>query len=463
MPTLYRGGGILPAGRMLTPVPGADVEGQEDMLIEGETLHGRTLADLRHRTPHTIPTTVADTTIGDADLTGPPTASLPMAWDGHATVVAAGAHRTVVFASDRPGTRGGTDLWYVDVDGRGQVRRLSATATACDEIAPFYDAVDDMLYYASAGGATLGGYDVMRVRILHRPTHATDSMVVGTAENVGAPINSPFDDIFPVISRDSVIVTSNRRAGTDFDVWATARRDLRPVAHTSAPTAPPQGPQATVTGTVVLARTQQPVADADITIRDRRSRSVVTTTTTDRDGRYTATVPTDVPLDVVAQHDRTFHDETTVTIPRSQAGRTVPIDHPLSLPTTYFLRINFPTAMFDTPYGATLDSNGMDTDETWTEALDGLAENLLRTNQGLRRVILIGHTDDVGTDASNTLLGQRRVDFVIDQLVRRGVHRDLLEGRSAGERLLPDRRPNEEVDRWRKRARRVELVKVLER
>jgi outer membrane protein OmpA-like peptidoglycan-associated protein len=57
-------------------------------------------------------------------------------------------------------------------------------------------------------------------------------------------------------------------------------------------------------------------------------------------------------------------------------------------------------------------------------------------------------------------LGKQRVDFVIDQLVQRGVPRALLEGRSAGERLKPTKRPNESQDLWRKRSRRVELVKV---
>jgi outer membrane protein OmpA-like peptidoglycan-associated protein len=80
----------------------------------------------------------------------------------------------------------------------------------------------------------------------------------------------------------------------------------------------------------------------------------------------------------------------------------------------------------------------------------------------LRRLVLVGHTDDVGTDASNTKLGRQRVEFIIDELERRGVERSLMEGRSAGEQLLPTRRTGESEDTWRKRARRVELVKVLQ-
>ena len=60
------------------------------------------------------------------------------------------------------------------------------------------------------------------------------------------------------------------------------------------------------------------------------------------------------------------------------------------------------------------------------------------------------------------VLGRNRVNFIMDELVARGVDRDRMEGRSAGETLLPERRPGESIDLWRKRARRVELVKVLQ-
>jgi len=110
----------------------------------------------------------------------------------------------------------------------------------------------------------------------------------------------------------------------------------------------------------------------------------------------------------------------------------------------------------------TLDSNGRETSQPWRSAIDLLAMNVRASGARLRRLILTGHTDDVDTDAANVELGRQRVDFVIDQLLQRGVPRGVLEGRSAGERELPARRPDESVEQWRKRARRVELVKVLQ-
>jgi outer membrane protein OmpA-like peptidoglycan-associated protein len=72
----------------------------------------------------------------------------------------------------------------------------------------------------------------------------------------------------------------------------------------------------------------------------------------------------------------------------------------------------------------------------------------------------VGHTDDVDTDESNQILGKQRVDFVIDKLVERGVPRNILEGRGEGEQQLLERRKGEPLDTWRKRCRRVELMKV---
>jgi outer membrane protein OmpA-like peptidoglycan-associated protein len=168
-------------------------------------------------------------------------------------------------------------------------------------------------------------------------------------------------------------------------------------------------------------------------------------------------VPAGKPVDIQAQTPEMFFDKVRVAVPDSGS-----ISQPLALPITFVLRVNFPTAIFDAPYEHTLDSNGMETVHTWQGDLDALAANVKISGPRLKRLVLIGHTDDVDTDENNLVLGRNRVNFIIDQLVARGVDRSLLEGRSAGESLLPGRRKDESLIMWRKRARRVELVKVME-
>lgn len=79
----------------------------------------------------------------------------------------------------------------------------------------------------------------------------------------------------------------------------------------------------------------------------------------------------------------------------------------------------------------------------------------------IKKIILIGHTDEKASEQYNLMLGQRRADFVRRQLERRGVPPELLETRSAGESLPLERRPNEPLETFHVRCRRVELVQVL--
>ncbi|HCN04533.1 MAG TPA: hypothetical protein DIS79_02850, partial [Bacteroidetes bacterium] len=222
-------------------------------------------------------------------------------------------------------------------------------------------------------------------------------------------------------------------------------------------------PTATLTGTVLHEQTRQPVVDAEVTARDEQTDRVVSRTRTDTSGTYALDVPVGRDVEITAQSPDLFYDQTTINVPRDQARDTVRAKRELALPIRFNLRVNFPTSVFDNPYEHTLDSNGVETTETWQDALRQVALNVQSSGANLKKLVLIGHTDDVDTDASNLLLGERRVQFVMDRLVELGVDRSLLEGRSAGERLLPDKRRGEAVDQWRKRSRRVELVKVMER
>jgi outer membrane protein OmpA-like peptidoglycan-associated protein len=125
------------------------------------------------------------------------------------------------------------------------------------------------------------------------------------------------------------------------------------------------------------------------------------------------------------------------------------------------LRINFPTDIFDNPYRYTLDSNGVETVQTWQMQLDNLAENIIKSKDKLKIIVLTGHTDDIGSAGYNLTLGKKRVDFVKDELIKRGVPEALLETKSAGKSKPLVKRETEEIEMYRMRLRRVELSKVL--
>ncbi|MBC8124985.1 MAG: PD40 domain-containing protein [Candidatus Kapabacteria bacterium] len=402
----------------------------------------------------------------------------PVFWDGHATISPDG--KWMVFASDRPGGLGGTDLWSVRITSNnsyGTPHRCSNIInTPCDEISPQFTPDGLGILFSSAGHATVGGYDVFKANF----RADADSLVFSTVENIGKPINTTFDEVFPVQTDATTLYygSNQQRSRTterrDFDVYVLHRitnpspsnNPRQPVAVVPAPDSSPELPtlpaeRATITGVVVNQETQLPVADAEVTARERTTRVVISSTRTDSNGRYSLEVPVDTPVDVSAQSSELFYDGFQVNVPKERKNDTIVRDAPIALPITYILRVNFPTSVFDKPYDYTLDSNAIETSQLWTAALDELAANVRSSISRLKRLVLIGHTDDVDSDASNMKLGKQRVDFTIRELVKRGVPQELMEGRSAGERLKPDRRPGEPLDTWRKRCRRVELVKVL--
>ena len=79
----------------------------------------------------------------------------------------------------------------------------------------------------------------------------------------------------------------------------------------------------------------------------------------------------------------------------------------------------------------------------------------------LKELILIGHTDSLGTDAYNDRLGFERATFVANELEKRGIPKAIIRVKSAGRTEPVSRRPDESDEIFRLRSRRVEFIKVF--
>jgi len=97
----------------------------------------------------------------------------------------------VYFSSDRPGGRGGKDIYFAKKEGKGKwsnPKALNANVnTKFDEEAPYYHA-DGTLYFSSKGHNSIGGYDIFK-------TTGSETKF-DEPENLGLPINSIEDDVF---------------------------------------------------------------------------------------------------------------------------------------------------------------------------------------------------------------------------------------------------------------------------
>ncbi|MBT1706395.1 OmpA family protein [Fulvivirgaceae bacterium PWU20] len=108
-------------------------------------------------------------------------------------------NKILYFASDMPGGKGGSDIWYCVLKDNGWSKPVNLTAvnTEGQEVFPFIDQQGD-IYFASNGWAGLGGLDIFYLRLSN-----ISSML---PYNVGYPINSMKDDF-------GLIVRSNGRSG----------------------------------------------------------------------------------------------------------------------------------------------------------------------------------------------------------------------------------------------------------
>ena len=106
------------------------------------------------------------------------------------------------FASNRKGTKGGYDIWYASIDSSGNFGSVQNCGknvnTLGDEVTPFFDSRDSLLYFSSEWHTSLGGFDIFSSK------GDLSSGRWSNAVNIGAPINSSYNDLYYAYSRDSL-------------------------------------------------------------------------------------------------------------------------------------------------------------------------------------------------------------------------------------------------------------------
>ncbi len=116
------------------------------------------------------------------------------------------------FVSDRPGGRGGLDIWYAALQTDGSCStpvNLTALNTTGNDVTPFFHDADQVLYFSSDGHPGLGGYDIFRA---FKRGSGWDA-----PENMGLPFNSSFHDVYFALNEDgTVALLSSNRPGAIF-------------------------------------------------------------------------------------------------------------------------------------------------------------------------------------------------------------------------------------------------------
>ncbi len=115
------------------------------------------------------------------------------------------------FVSNRTGSKGGMDIYYASLDENGELGSATNAGaminTKFDEVTPFYDANNALLYFSSEGHPGLGGLDVFKVETVEGEW--------GEVVNAGYPLNSSADDLYLALNeRGSMGYMVSNRPGT---------------------------------------------------------------------------------------------------------------------------------------------------------------------------------------------------------------------------------------------------------
>lgn len=125
--------------------------------------------------------------------------------------------KTLYFASDMGGGKGGMDIYYCKKDASGAwgtpINLGDKVNTPGNEVFPSITE-DNLLYFASNGHGGLGGLDIFETKIKED--------VAGKVYNMGKPVNSEFDDFaynLDLGGKKGFLSSNRKRGGMDDDIY----------------------------------------------------------------------------------------------------------------------------------------------------------------------------------------------------------------------------------------------------
>ncbi|WP_238751569.1 OmpA family protein [Neolewinella maritima] len=358
-------------------------------------------------------------------------------WDSQAAISCDG--QQLFFASTRPGGIGGSDLYFCtrEPDGNwSEPRNLGAAInTPEDEEAPFLSNDSETLYFSSMGHAGMGDQDIFFSR-LDRSTGRWAKAI-----NIGPPINSPARELgFHLTAGGRQGYFASDRPGGEggLDIYGFTLDDKL------------TGKDVTyVSGYVTDSLTGAPIVDQRIPVTG--STGVYKTNYA---GRFFICAPPDQALPLTVDHADYLPYRRSFDIPRWDNLAPYRID--LRLQQQLAPAAAPPTPAVDTVASVAVEQStevyfafeSAQIGREQREAIDALVAGAGGV-AAIDRVVLLGYTDQVGTEAYNLELSRRRAQAVGTYLQQLGV---------AATAITVTGRGKLEGEMARKLKRRVEVV-----
>jgi len=313
-----------------------------------------------------------------------------------------------LFASDRPGGQGGSDIWYSEIQINGEpgdpINLGSTVNTDGDDESPYFDTNTGKLYFSSNGRVGMGGFDV------YESTGTIGNF--SAPQNLGYPINSSRDDLHFTPADPEAhtgFISSDRESVCCLELYSFVRGNLK----------------FAVSGDITdCDDASSALEGVDVKLVNASTSAVIAQQTTGPDGSYFFDLDGSVTsYKLLLNKDGYFTKEHAFqlqenatrsdTVEVALCLKEVEVDKPIVISNIYY--------DFDK---ATLRPESK-------LVLDSLA-NVLRLNPNMV-VEMSAHTDAIGTEAYNQDLSQRRAQSCVDYLISVGIPADKLIAMGYGE------------------------------
>jgi OmpA-OmpF porin, OOP family len=316
---------------------------------------------------------------------------------------------TLYFSSNRPGGMGGMDLWKIEIDPtgmpKGEAENLGAPInTPYDEVTPFFHDYSSTLFFSSNGHNTIGGLDIFK------SAYDYENDFYAKPVNMGEPINSSKDDTYMVWDKylKEGFLSSDREECPNGHCYKIYHVNNAPI-------------KIMLEGYVFDGRTDEEIPNASITFKDVRYSFEPFTLTTDDGGFYEIELQQDLEIFLKATQTGYFADAANVDT-RSITETTVLIQD-------FYLQ-QIPTGEIEIE-GIEYDYDSDKLRPVSMEILDKLYDFLMLNDNLI--VEINSHTDFRGSDKYNLDLSQRRAKSCVDYLISRGISPGRLIAKGYGE------------------------------
>ena len=333
----------------------------------------------------------------------------PDSWESQASLSSDG--KVLFFASDRPGTYGGSDIWYSQRNSDGTWRKpvnLGPTInTPENERSPFLHTDSKTLYFSSSGHDGMGGQDIFFSKLDEKNRWTAPT-------NIGYPINSENDEVDFFVSLDGKTgyFSSNNIDNQDwniyeFELYEEARPHMMMI----------------VKGKVTA--DDGDLEGATVEIRDTATNVIATGIVSANTGNYA--VATEVkkedpqPIIVTVKKEGHSYDSQIIT-PEQMQESIVTKDAEVKA-----IEPGKVCDLRDIYY----ETNSYTLTQA-SKVVLALFIEFLKDNPTVK-VEIQGHTDNIGNDDANQKLSEQRAKAVYDYVIGKGIPADRLRYKGYGE------------------------------